>query len=54
MHGEKDRWKLHNTMCYFEQMLEAALQKTAAWWPLISHNIQTRWTRYAGQVRTHS
>ena len=31
MHGEKDKWGLHkNATCYFEQILEATPNKTAA------------------------
>ena len=57
--GEKARWELHkDAVCCFEQILEAALQKTAAIWPLtspISQTIQVRWTRHAGQaVYTYS
>ena len=38
MHGEKAMWELHkNATWYFEQILEATVQKTAAVWSLTSH-----------------
>ena len=38
IHGEKARWELHkDTMCCFEQNLEAMTHRTAAVKPLTSH-----------------
>ena len=38
MLGEKAKWELHKDDVYcFEQILEAALHKTAALWPFTSH-----------------
>ena len=37
MHRQKARWELHKNSCYFEQILKATPHKTAAVWPLTSH-----------------
>ena len=57
----KVRWKLHkNTVCYFEQILEAAPYKTSAVQPLTSHltndSSKTRkayWPLLRKQEQTH-
>ena len=48
MQGEKASWELHkNDMGCFEQILEAALRKIAAVWPLTSYlTNHPRWTRH--------
>ena len=46
---EKVRWVLHkNAACYFQQIMEAAYNKTAVVWPLTSYlRNHARWTRDA-------